>query len=569
MPQPVLFPIFVPTIMTERMKSIRTLLPILLLAAFVAAACTGDRPRFERVLQRAHEQNQAYDSITNVDSLRLAADYFDRHGTPNERMRAHYLLGCAYRDMGDAPRALESYHDAADRADTTSRDCDYGLLARIHAQAYNILHYQELLEEEKKEQILSIKYAWQAGDTAAAIAMMSFTPSRYYKKHDYDSTVITCLHNYQLFNNYGDTLSANTSLAPAIYVYLTQGKFLQAKPYLDKYEYHSHLTKAEPFKNTEYYLLYYYKGLYCLGMNQLDSASIYFRRLLSNGKTPDNVILAQRGLHDLYKKMNLKDSVVKYGDLSYEMMDSVIHTLTSTNLQRMEALYNYTSFRHKAEQEAIKSNTMRVKFALITFVLLLALILFAFISYYLHIRTRKRINRMASEYAIDMLSYQSLKSNLDILRKEKEHDCKQIGLLEKELERLKLSISNNQSDLQSPDEWNFEEGLLDSSIIKRFHSKAAYGGVITDEEWIELRKTVNQYMPHFMAYIHSFHYPFSLKQTNTIILTKLRFSPSELCNILQMNPSSVSNLRKRLYQTMFQKEGGAADFDTAIRQISC
>jgi hypothetical protein len=86
------------------------------------------------VLQRAHEQNQAYDSITNVDSLCLSADYFDRHGTPNERMRAHYLLGCAYRDMGEAPAALQSYQDAVDRADTLSDDCDIRRLMSVYGQ---------------------------------------------------------------------------------------------------------------------------------------------------------------------------------------------------------------------------------------------------------------------------------------------------------------------------------------------------------------------------------------------------------------------------------------------------
>jgi lipopolysaccharide biosynthesis regulator YciM len=48
------------------------------------------------------------------------ADYYDRNGTANERMEAHYLLGCVYRDLGDAPRALTSYNNAVDCADTTA-----------------------------------------------------------------------------------------------------------------------------------------------------------------------------------------------------------------------------------------------------------------------------------------------------------------------------------------------------------------------------------------------------------------------------------------------------------------
>jgi hypothetical protein len=287
------------------------------------------------------------------------------------------------------------------------------------------------------------------------------------------------------------------------------------------------------------------------------------------GDTPDNIILAQRGLHDLYMRMNQMDSVVKYGDLSYNMMDSLIHTLTSTNLQRMEAMYDYSSYRRTAEKEALKSNTLRVKLAVISSALILLLFISAFISYILHVRSRRKNNRMASEYAMELLNYQSIKSKLNFLSKEKSKDNELIEDLKEELEKLRLSIKNKQTDQQSPDEWNIGDDLYESAIIKMFHSKAAYGGVITDAEWMDLRQLVNLYMPNFMEYIESFDYPFSLKQTNVLILTKLRFSPSELCNILQMNPSSVSNMRKRMYQKMFHKEGGAIDFDNVIRQAPC
>ena len=64
-------------------------------------------------------------------------DYYDHHGTANERMRAYYLLGCVDRDLGEAPQALECYHDAVDCADTTAQDCDYKLLSRVYGQMRN------------------------------------------------------------------------------------------------------------------------------------------------------------------------------------------------------------------------------------------------------------------------------------------------------------------------------------------------------------------------------------------------------------------------------------------------
>ena len=50
------------------------------------------------------------------------ADYFDRHGTRNEQLRAHYILGRTHADRNELPQAVAAYNDAADRADTTAAD---------------------------------------------------------------------------------------------------------------------------------------------------------------------------------------------------------------------------------------------------------------------------------------------------------------------------------------------------------------------------------------------------------------------------------------------------------------
>ena len=102
----------------------------MLLAVLLLVACESGRNREMSVLiDRADSLNRSYVPMTDgIDSLLLeAVEYYDRHGTPNQRMRAHYLLGCSYRDLDDAPQALHCYQDATDAADTLDSDCDYGL----------------------------------------------------------------------------------------------------------------------------------------------------------------------------------------------------------------------------------------------------------------------------------------------------------------------------------------------------------------------------------------------------------------------------------------------------------
>jgi len=62
----------------------------------------------------AKAQNKAYVPFTSDTMMNATVDYYDRNGTANEQMETHYLLGCVYRDLSDAPKALSAYHDAVE-----------------------------------------------------------------------------------------------------------------------------------------------------------------------------------------------------------------------------------------------------------------------------------------------------------------------------------------------------------------------------------------------------------------------------------------------------------------------
>ena len=98
---------------------------LLILVLFAMTACTS--PSHEVMQQRlkyVSDCNRADTVFTErwlptVDSL---VSYFDRHGSANDRMMAHYVQGRVHHDMGEAPQALECYQKAAEQADTTSSD---------------------------------------------------------------------------------------------------------------------------------------------------------------------------------------------------------------------------------------------------------------------------------------------------------------------------------------------------------------------------------------------------------------------------------------------------------------
>ena len=73
-------------------------LSVIAVAACLFTACTsGERQRLQ--LEELERMNRA-DSVMLNDSLaRALADWFDRHGTPNEQLRAYYMLGRTYAEF--------------------------------------------------------------------------------------------------------------------------------------------------------------------------------------------------------------------------------------------------------------------------------------------------------------------------------------------------------------------------------------------------------------------------------------------------------------------------------------
>ena len=141
------------------MKHLLTIIAILL--AFACCTTEADRTRMRAGLDSINQCNRTGQPFT-VRQVEPYVRFFDSYGTPNDRLLAHYLLGRAYHEHGEAPMALQCYHDAIDCADTTAADCNFAQLARVYGQMSGILYDQCLFEAQLTYIRKSIKCAWHA-----------------------------------------------------------------------------------------------------------------------------------------------------------------------------------------------------------------------------------------------------------------------------------------------------------------------------------------------------------------------------------------------------------------------
>ena len=391
---------------------------VLIFAILLTLACCSSEAERERMragLDSINECNRNDQPFTVAD-VEPYVQFFDDHGTPNDRLLAYYLLGRAYHDHGEAPMALECYQNAAECADTLSADCDYPQLARVYAQIAQIFYEQGLYREQLASDQLSVKHAWKGKDTLAALMSYEQESQAYRNLNMLDSLLYICEHVSQLYRKYGYTQYAARALGNTLSTLILRQEFEEARKNMLIYESESELfdSLGNIQKGREIY--YRIKGLYFLHTNVLDSAEHYFRKELHDGKDFDNQHSAALGLTELYQKRKMEDSVAKYSLYAYMMLDSVYTKRSTKEVERIQALYDYTRNQAIAEKEKEKaSERLFLIFILIgTVSFLLALSVIAFLKYR-EIKQKRQI--LEEKYQQSLDSIQKAQKDISSLKK--------------------------------------------------------------------------------------------------------------------------------------------------------
>ena len=336
--------------------------------------CGGGEEQ-RRQLAELEEQNHSGQPMQNDSLAEALVAYFDRHGNANERMRAKYILGRTYYCLGELPRALETYFEAADCADTTAADCDYIVLSRIHAQKADIFHKQVQPRSQLENLRIAEYYGWKGKDTLQAIECYTRQADGYYYLKQYDSTILIKESAVKLFKNFGRNDRAAQTIGSTITSLIGRGNLAKARLYCNIYEHESGFFNCNTIvKGHEIY--YYIKGEYYLAVHQLDSAELMFRKELREGKDLNNQIAGCKGLQKVYEQKRIPDSIAKYATLSYELNDSAYLLSEMQNIQKLQASYNYNHHKFLAEKSRLEARVAWLILAVSILAFVLAGILF-------------------------------------------------------------------------------------------------------------------------------------------------------------------------------------------------
>ena len=526
----------------------------------ILGACAGDEhQKMLAHLEELERQNLADSVMTNDSLAERLAEYFDHHGTPNERMRAHYILGRTYADLGEAPAALEAYLRAASCADTTAADCDYTKLSRIHIQSaricYLLLQPRSQLDELCKAQL----YALKAKDTLIAIECYAQKADAYQLLHQPESVVLIRERASQMYQSAGNKQRAAAVLGAAITSVLEINDTSRAREFMMKYEKESGLYDPSGSIQRGRETYYYAKGRFYLAINRLDTAEYFFRRLQKDGYTLNHQIASSKGLQEVYERLKKPDSIAKYANLGYVLNDSAYSLAEMEGIQRVKASYNYNRNKFIAEQKTNEAETARLILLLLVAVIVIILLFAAWL--FSHYRKRKQLELL--KFQNDLENLGRAQEELMELRAEEKMELEEmIRKKDEELASLQQRVAENIKKMSLATQ---EERLKDAPIIKRLTQLLQENPPreASVNDFKELRNLINETIPSFYSHFQMLRYP----EYNVCMLIRTHFAPAQISKLTGISENYISNYRKRILLKAFSVDGSAKELDERIMTI--
>ncbi len=531
------------------------------LAVLTGCTTAGDRARMRAALDSINGRNRSGQPFT-VNEVQPYVEFFDDHGTPNDRLLAHYLLGLAYYDHGEAPMALQCYQDAANCADTTAADCDYAQLARVFGQMAQVFYKQGLYRQMIVYEKYSEKYAWKGKDTLAALVSYEQESEAYRNLNMPDSLLYICEHVSQLYHKYGYPYYAASALFHTLRTLILRQDFDKAQKHMQIYESESGFFDSHGNIQKGREIYYNIKGLYYLGIGRLDSARYFFQKEINKGKDFNNQNAAAKGLALLYQKQHLSDSSAKYALYAYTMLDSVYAQRTTKEVERMQAMYDYTRHQKIAQQEKERASDEKSKRQFTIALLVLIVIVASRIIYTMYEEKKKE----QAQYLRNLEELEQTQTEVLQLRVHAEEYEELIAKKERLLEEQRLTLQEQQK--KSLQDHAAKEKHIKESAIYQCLQKKQFGQKLTVQELRDCRKLVLEALPEFNNLLISKQYKISVKDFNVCMLFRLGFKSKEVSNMLDITQGRVSQICSKLLHDVFKKDkGGVAELTEILHEL--
>ena len=505
--------------------------------------------RMRHLLLRTQAQRHAGIGFTSDSISNLLVSYYNAHGTPNERMTAHYLKGCSYLELGDEPATLRCFNEAVGTADTSALDCNYAQMGDIYGQIARIYNNHAMPDSALRAYGLAEHYARKANDTINVITIWGNKSNVLIDLGRISEALELREKAAERFKAMGYSKKAARVKGLCIKWYIQQGELDKAKAAMDEYETISGYSRIKDETKSGWESYFHIKGTYYLETGKFDSANYYFKKLKLASDTLFNIQTAQK-------------------------------------LQNAQSMYNYMRHQEAAHRKELESKNVQLRlYRGIAFILLFAAVMSVFV-----LLLRRRIRR--NERQLVVVKRENSRLNvlignnnrkLDELNSLIEEKISIITALNDQLNQQAIDLNSYHKQAETIQQLNeriahYETEMMNQvtanlmnrlaeepALIVVFQKLKARKEYLSKSEWTDLYSTAEKYFPA-LCNIKT-NPKVSVSEYQICVLTKLGLRINDIIYLTQISASNISNMRSRMLSKLFGEEGGAKDFDIRIKSL--
>ena len=488
--------------------------------------------------------DKAYITHTSDSLILTLVDYYKYGGDKAYLGEAYYYAGSTYRDLGDAPRALDYYQKALD---AMPGDENLKVKSKVYAQMGELYQAQYLY----KEAIMSYRESYQCDillkDTIGMIYNLRDMGFAYRGLDKPDSTLFLLNKAHELALSINNELMGNRITSQMASLYIRIGDLEKAKSYIqpslempDKYNISSIYSIAAD--------IYYQIG-------EIDSAAYYYEALLDRG-----TIYAKRNAY--YKLAHIsqqywRDSKKALGYIDqFKNFQDTINSITATeSVAQMNSLYNY----QLTERENTKLQIQRQNYYILFLSTSLVAIVMLIIGYYLtrwYIQRQRKyrdtLNRILTEVYRKTDAYiEKKKLEIEEVERilgdlsfddelERNHQERRRESLQMEMERAKA-----EQELQKKRDLE----ILHSDVQEMLNSHVSLGNILRADDWAKIEQTLDNIYPGFTVKLKTVNGMTDIKY-QVSLLTKLHQRNIDIATLVNRTPSAITRIKTRFVQEL-------------------
>nr|WP_186973271.1 hypothetical protein [Bacteroides intestinalis] len=508
-------------------------------------------------------KDKAYITHTSDSILLKVLHYYENKKDKRHLPEVYYYAGRVYRDLGDAPQALDFFFQAID---ASYLYMDYKLVSRIYSQIGTLYLYQNVYDKAPEAfskayqfSILSkdsISMIYNLRDIGRAFSTQEKVDSAiyYYKKADMLADKIENLNLKRIIN--GELSGYYTKLG----MYQEAYKSMQIA-----FKKINVINLAPRYSTAAQY--YYYT-------NQLDSAIYYYTQLSFMDKYSYKAE-GYQGLSYIARSKGEYKKALEYLDKDLAYTDSARSIIQTEIVRKINSLYNYQLKEKENNRLQHQASNHKIwNIILISFLIFLMLLFVTYQQYHKRkeqetLLQQEKIERILREEYNQSLSYiEQNKRQIKELEESLKAAEKTSNLLTQDLLRLqKRNIEKNNEQIIVKQELKEHTItiLKKSSIYKKF-LQADQGEKIRKEDWQELIKSIDETYSQFTQRLLEL-YPMKTIEMQVCLLIKIGLPPTQIAFITAHTKQAITSIRKRLCKKVFKREGSPEEWDIFIHAM--